>query len=659
VINRLWRYGTDLSDSQSVLRRANLFSDVLLLQPAWTTGIFWLLMLASIGIAAYAFLTMRGRRSIEPISGNWAFRFLIGAMWWRQSLWKLPPFYTDQSRAPFGTTGLAYWMGLIGKHAAIPLQADFVNNIMLPHFYLFAPVVYCLEVLTALSLMSASLCACSAGSRRQHMNGRLSWLGRVVKQRASSGLRVTVTHAEHARLWLMLRRRVEFWARASSHLRAAVVHAECARQWLMSRRRMVFWSAAIGIAVAAIIGTGPVWVWTKYSTNHQAITPLLTLAAGVAVAGVALLRHFAQTDADRQRRITESFSKAIEQLGSDKIEVHLGGIYSLERISKESPDDYWTVMENLTAFVRERSRRAEAERTERVSQRAYFLWLEAGRPEGRADFLWTRAVEYELGELPPTDIASALTVISRRSEEGRKREPANNWRLDLSGAILRGAALCGAPLQRADLFWAHLERPISTMRILREPTLTWRISNEPTSVGRIASGTSRPLYCKFGRGQPHRRACRRSQPRRGASGTSQPRWGTSRRGRSRWGTSRRSRPLFCKSGRTDLTEAHLEGANLSRANLRGASLRGAHLEGADLPEARMERADLTFANLQGANLTEAHLEGADLREALHLSEANLMKASGDASTQLPDKQGLSPALWQHESIVERPQANGA
>jgi uncharacterized membrane protein YphA (DoxX/SURF4 family) len=44
-------------------------------------------------------------------------------------------------------------MGLMGKHAAIPLRADFVNNIVLPHFYLFAPVVYCMEVLTAVSLI--------------------------------------------------------------------------------------------------------------------------------------------------------------------------------------------------------------------------------------------------------------------------------------------------------------------------------------------------------------------------------------------------------------------------------------------------------------------------------------------------------------------------
>jgi hypothetical protein len=68
------------------------------------------------------------------------------------------------------------------------------------------------------------------------------------------------------------------------------------------------------------------------------------------------MRHFAQTEADRQRRIVETFSKAVEQLGSDKLEVRVGAIFALERISKESPDDYWTIMEVLTAFVRERMR---------------------------------------------------------------------------------------------------------------------------------------------------------------------------------------------------------------------------------------------------------------------------------------------------------------
>ena len=79
--------------------------------------------------------------------------FLIGAMWWQQTLWKLPPYYTDQPDEPFGTTGLANWMKILGEHASIPLQADFVNNIVLPNFYLFAPIVYAAELLTAVSLM--------------------------------------------------------------------------------------------------------------------------------------------------------------------------------------------------------------------------------------------------------------------------------------------------------------------------------------------------------------------------------------------------------------------------------------------------------------------------------------------------------------------------
>src|SRR5262249_54095336 len=66
---------------------------------------------------------------------------------------KLPPHYTDHPEQAFGETGLAYWMGVMGKHAAIPLQADFVNTVVLPHFDLFAPLVYTAEVLTGAALM--------------------------------------------------------------------------------------------------------------------------------------------------------------------------------------------------------------------------------------------------------------------------------------------------------------------------------------------------------------------------------------------------------------------------------------------------------------------------------------------------------------------------
>lgn len=132
----------------------NPFSDVLsfLVQPGWTTAIFWLLLAGSVAMAAYAYRAIPGQGALVHF-GNWGVRVCIGAMWWQQSLWKLPPYYTDQPNEPFGTTGLAYWMGLMGKHAAIPLQADFVNSIVLPHFYLFAPLVYAAEVFVAVTLI--------------------------------------------------------------------------------------------------------------------------------------------------------------------------------------------------------------------------------------------------------------------------------------------------------------------------------------------------------------------------------------------------------------------------------------------------------------------------------------------------------------------------
>lgn len=123
-----------------------------LTKPAWYTGVFWLLLIASIVIALYCVAKLPEQRRPEHVS-KWVFRFLIGAMWWQQTLWKLPPYYTDQPDKPFGATGLAHWMKIMGGSAAIPAQADFVNHIVLPHFYWFAPVVYSLEVLTGVSLM--------------------------------------------------------------------------------------------------------------------------------------------------------------------------------------------------------------------------------------------------------------------------------------------------------------------------------------------------------------------------------------------------------------------------------------------------------------------------------------------------------------------------
>ncbi len=63
----------------------------------------------------------------------------------------------------------------------------------------------------------------------------------------------------------------------------------------------------------------------------------------------------ANVKATEEKQVTERFSKAVELLGSEKLEVRMGAIYALERIAKDSPKDHWTIMEVLTSLVREKS----------------------------------------------------------------------------------------------------------------------------------------------------------------------------------------------------------------------------------------------------------------------------------------------------------------
>jgi len=124
-------------------------------------------------------------------------------------------------------------------------------------------------------------------------------------------------------------------------------------------------------------------------------------------------------------QITERFTRAIEQLGNkEDLVVRLGGIYALERIAKDSEKDYWTIIEVLTAYVRENTK-----------------------------------IKTDTGIKPSTDIQAILTVIGRREQTHGKGE---DLPLDLHGANIRGANLRGANLNEAHLegaylYQAHLE----------------------------------------------------------------------------------------------------------------------------------------------------------------------------------------------------------
>ena len=151
---------------------------------------------------------------------------------------------------------------------------------------------------------------------------------------------------------------------------------------------------------------------------------LLTLGAGLFAAGV--LWFTARTFAlSRQGQVTDRYTKAIEQLGSDKPHVRIGGIYALERIARDSKRDHPRVMEMLAAFVRVQSREQSP---------------------------LPKLVGADPLESTQPDVQAALTVIGRRLPfrdiQGRP--------IDLTHAVLAGANLAGADLADAILTGAIL-----------------------------------------------------------------------------------------------------------------------------------------------------------------------------------------------------------
>ncbi|MGL5831642.1 MAG: pentapeptide repeat-containing protein, partial [Waterburya sp.] len=214
--------------------------------------------------------------------------------------------------------------------------------------------------------------------------------------------------------------------------------------------------------------TFPLWLFDKLPQLFanadtrpfalDVVTTIISAASLIAaiIAAIGLFVNYQDALKDRkitqERLVTDRFAKAIEQLGNKQEEVVIGGIYSLERIAKDSPKDQWTIMEVLTAFVRKNSPiPPEIQNLKEKKERS-------------------KALE----KLDPVNIQiqAALTVIGRRDpeqddtseEDSVRRNPEQDdtskedpvKRLDLNYSNLRDADLSGANLRDADLSGANL-----------------------------------------------------------------------------------------------------------------------------------------------------------------------------------------------------------
>jgi hypothetical protein len=82
-------------------------------------------------------------------------------------------------------------------------------------------------------------------------------------------------------------------------------------------------------------------------------TALLAAIGALVFNGISANATRQQTELARQAEITDRYSKAVAQLGDQSIDVRLGAIYALERITHDSPSDQPTITEVLAAFIRD------------------------------------------------------------------------------------------------------------------------------------------------------------------------------------------------------------------------------------------------------------------------------------------------------------------
>lgn len=241
------------------------------------------------------------------------------------------------------------------------------------------------------------------------------------------------------------------------------------------------------------------------STLLQAVAGLLVFIGAVAT--------WRQVQVNREGQVTDRFTRAIDQVGSENMDVRIGGIYGLERVAKNSPSDRPQVQYVLAAFIRGHAPRSqdvvESDRAQTQSTAVHSLpWLYVRAPDAQAalNVLGRRVPSPDALRLylSRVDLRSANLDNARlRNAKIRHADLSRSWmvkaRMDgcdlchtdlrqvnasgasFAGAILHGATLEGANLYQADLRKADLRDADMRASNLEGATLIGALVNERTA----------------------------------------------------------------------------------------------------------------------------------------------------------------------------------
>jgi len=250
------------------------------------------------------------------------------------------------------------------------------------------------------------------------------------------------------------------------------------------------------------------------------------LLLGLAFTAAGLVNTGRTLQTAQQGQITDRYTKAVEELGASDAAERLGGIYALQRLSYDSPQDQTTVMRVLSSFIRIHAR-------------------DKPPPGPYKNYL-------------PVDVSAALYVIGNRD---RTRDSAG-FRIplyaidldhrDLSFVNLTGANLRASDLRGANMHGARLSHATIGLANLSGANLS---DADLTNAGLV---DARLVGAKLN---------------------------NAKLGKANLNGAELSNSDL--SG-ADLSGADLSGADLRGADLSGANLSGANLSGAKLPVAQVK-----------------------------------------------------------------------
>ena len=202
-----------------------------------------------------------------------------------------------------------------------------------------------------------------------------------------------------------------------------------------------------------ILGIG-VAFWRAYIADKTANAVLKQVKVADKTASAALKQaEIANENIElaRDSQITDRFTKAIEQLGSDKIEVRLGAIYALSRLAKESEKDHESIMKIFASYIRENSKVEDYKESENVKiKEDIYTICSVLRPNENVHNIDLSSSYLVYVNLNFAELSNANFVDANLSG-------ANLANANLVGAKLYGAKLYGTTLMCTDLLGCDLK----------------------------------------------------------------------------------------------------------------------------------------------------------------------------------------------------------